>query len=374
MSPTHTRAATAAAIALLWITGPVSAHAPGNHNAHGNALTQAGDTVIDAFDAAVSHDLPHTLTIPQSAHDDHARQAPLSLTVIAPLPVTVNLPDGRQAHMYEGELHGAPVSITRSPERLDITEVTADGVSVISFASGQPSGDSSRWPDVRTTTRRQEASGHPDNQENEEDDVLDDDTVPPPTAEADISEPIEFMLVMHDEIRASRTPFIHARYVAWWLSDLKKNVLPYDPVVLSYVSTPSLSDVPYGHPQMLSDWGARVGQYRAERGLRHTWKRFYILLTDGDPVKGRLGVAMPSAGVAAASLQARYRTLAHEAGHLLGATHRDGLTQWGSWLWPCQTNMRSPDAPLLHNCYVYSPANMARIARHVEYMGRPPAD
>ncbi|PTR22448.1 hypothetical protein C8J98_11624 [Luteibacter sp. OK325] len=113
----------------------------------------------------------------------------------------------------------------------------------------------------------------------------------------------------------------------------------------------------------LHDWSSVVGNYAREQHIPRTYKHKFVLIVNGLPEPARYGRSWQKGADGIASISGRYPELAHQLGHLLGATHRNAEVRFGGW-W-CETNMFAPSLLLRSNCYGYSTANMRSIDNYI---------
>lgn len=339
----------------------------GNTSPHGST----GSDIIAGFDSLARGPLPAAIRIPALDHTGVRHVS--TLVVLSRLRGSVTFPDESAATLHDATLDGKVAVITRSGEALDISVVTEDGVDVVSVSTDAPAmGHTHHVPTMRPASidqglprrRRSVIYGF-------DGDVDQEASEPPVVMEmADSLAPIEIRLFMHDDLRSSQARAIHSDYVAWWLRDMESNILPSD-VSINVVymqAIPGISDQPYGTATSMSTWLKNANTYVASRGIKRTWKNKYVLLTNSPPALGKLGQAVPAAGVAMAAISGPYTVIAHELGHLFGAEHAVAEWRRSGW-WACRTNMYFNDTPFLANCYEYSKANIVNIQRYIDLKG-----
>jgi hypothetical protein len=167
---------------------------------------------------------------------------------------------------------------------------------------------------------------------------------------------------------------IHEDYVAWWLGELGRSVLPGVPIRVTYRSSlPGITDLPHDDTGALPALAGALRTHAGRYGLPWlaTYRNKFVLVTPTNLGAAIGGVAYNEGVEAVASLDSRYSVIAHEVGHMLGAAHDDAETRRTDWWW-CHTNMHAAPADLVGNCYVYSEANRRRIQEHFhEGPGRP---
>ncbi|MGA7438425.1 MAG: reprolysin-like metallopeptidase [Luteibacter sp.] len=211
---------------------------------------------------------------------------------------------------------------------------------------------------------------------------------PPPAAQA-VPEPqaptrtLDIHVFVHDDVRKALETehplvqafhgvndadayreFVHSAYLSWWFDDVAR-ILPTFAVRLHYhPHIEGLSNFDYQSEDALVSWTDTVRRWARSEDLdpKHTTK---FLLVTAHSYDGRSsGVAWQGGDAALAAITGRYRVIAHELGHLFGATHRNGETRHQGGWW-CETNMHISASLLLQNCYGYSEENARRIRAYV---------
>jgi len=191
---------------------------------------------------------------------------------------------------------------------------------------------------------------------------LHDDVVNPPVSPAD--DPFMFHAALGDDGRPPDTLIktIHDGYIGWWLDELQQ-MLPGQPIRVTYLTDmPGLTDIRHGHDETLADWSFALRRFAEVYGLpwMASYRNKFILLVPENVGFLSAGKAYREGAEAVASLTGPWNIVAHEVGHLLGATHEDAETRATDWWW-CQTTMTAIPVPFLNSCYAYSAANRRRI-------------
>lgn len=343
-----------------------------------------------AFDSQVAAGLPATLELPPEAGKAVVRV----LIVDAPLRSVVDFPSQEPVRMFHARLDGAPAVVTRAGADMRITVAGGDGVDVLApEADGTMNvhhlGGAGRGPAREGGRARR--SVRPGSGDTPFVRVVKPDDLPlEDTGEV---QPLRVYFFLHDELTQPPKPFdlawiygrspgaapklgevienIHAGYVAWWLADLERNVLPGQPLRVTYMaSMPGITDAAYGTPSTHVDWAFAMPS--VARRYRLPWGKSYrnkfVLLLPDEVAPGVAGKAFKEGNTAVASVNASYSVIAHELGHTLGAVHEDSDIRF-SGAWWCETNMYPGGVPFTANCYEYTRANQLRIQDY--YSGGP---
>lgn len=263
--------------------------------------------------------------------------------------------DDSHGRMYDATWHGVPVVATRSGNHLDITSRSPAGIDITGFTAG---------------------SGHIEHENLPEGNAPGDALMPPEAATASrsrvrrssktelVPNRLTFHLMLHDDVSHMSSQHIHAGYVAWWLADLQRNIVSREKVdVLYSQGIRDVTDVRYQYIGSLHDWSDAIRTFAYENRIPRTYKHKFLLIVKGMPEPERHGRSWQKGNDGIASIGGRYPEVAHQLGHLLGATHANAEVRFGGW-W-CETNMYTPSLVLRSNCYGYSTANMRAINDYV---------
>ena len=306
--------------------------------------TEPGDPVA-RFDRAIANGLPSRIpfgsaTIATARDDD-------DLVVIEAFGGDIVFADGSRGRMYDATWHGATVVVTRSGNHLDVTSLSSSGVGITGFTAGSDVVEHENLP--------AEAAGHvaakPES-------MFAAPSRAPAISPEDLNPSrLTFHLMLHDDIGAMTSQRVHAGYVAWWLADLQRTILPGKKVDLLYSrGIPDVTDIPYQYVGSLHNWSDVIESYALEQGIPRTYKHKFMLIVKGLPEPERHGRSWQKGSEGIASISGRYPEIAHQLGHLLGATHSKAEVRYDGW-W-CETNMYAPSLLVRSNCYGYSKENM----------------
>lgn len=323
--------------------------------AHGTTLRT--EDVVAAFDLGVASGLPFTLDLPvERAREkrDLATEASAALTIDAELPVSIGFPDESQGRLFRGTYSDSPVVLTRRNGHIDISQPQEDGMHVAGYSAGESRVENIVIPDVGGGTpggaplqRSRRSEGLP---------------------EGVVSRSVKLNIFVHDDIKDYMTPAqIHAGYVAWWLSDAIGSALPFVRFDVSYHAfVEGITNIPYMHSRALQDWThiARSWAEAEDIDFDDTHLNKFMLVTLLDPQPGVTGIAWQEGNAALSAITGRYRIVAHELGHLFGATHDNAKLAF-RWAWYCESNMYPAASAFRANCYTYSDENMRRMRAYI---------
>lgn len=316
----------------------------------GQLLVDADDPgqAVARFDAAIATRVPTHVHLGGTADND-------DLVVLGAFGGDIVFADGSHGQMYDATWQGAPVVATRSGNHLDITSQSTTGIDVTGFTAGNadveheglPGADiHGEAPVVPHTAQIASSRGKRS---------VDEDLNP---------NRLTFHLMLHDDVGSTSSQHIHAGYVAWWLADLQRNIMRGKKVdVLYNQKIPGVTDTKYQYAGSLHDWSDVIENYAREHDIPRTYKHKFMLIVKGLPEPGRHGRSWQKGSEGIASISGRYPEVAHQLGHLLGATHANAEVRYGGW-W-CETNMYTPSLLLRSNCYRYAAANMRLIDDYI---------
>jgi hypothetical protein len=312
----------------------------GTATAAGSLPLATGQTV-SAFDKAVSAGLPQRLSLPMAAS---SRGGASQLVVERQVPVEVTLPDGTKAVTYAAQFNGEPVVVVRSGNRIDMASHGEKGVEVTGFTAQD---DKVRVTRIGDTVGEAGSPGSPLPE------------LPGATAAAAADEPLQFWVFLHDDL-AQDTETINAGYFAWWVLNMKSEVVPHAQIKLNYVRRlADYTDMAYGKTGSLQTWDEKVATYARAHRIDLSNRTKFMLFTAHQPEPGRTGVARHRGFTAIAS-DDNYINPAHEFGHTMDGRHEYAEVRFINNWW-CETNMHNAYHPLRSSCYFYT----ARNDRHI---------
>jgi len=341
-----------ACLALASVATPTAAPVVPVVPAQPPAPISADDDLIARFDTLVAGPLPGSLALGEAGN--RPKRAVPDMVIDGRLNADVEFPRGATGAMYIGQFDGSPAIFTRSGTYLDASVMTAGDIRVRSFdgvARDVAGPAPAEWSPARTQRRAR--------------------SVPPGHREDPAAYNLRFTFFKHDDLADTSLREIHSRYVAWWVGDLSARVLPTYPMRVSYADrVPWLTDMMYGQDSSLHDLDRVLKTINDFYGLafEKTFKRKYILLTAERPMAGTTGVAFQGGNEAIASVLGRSRIVAHELGHMLGATHDAAEAQ--GWF-GCETNMVAKASAVRDDCMRYSKANERAIRSYMRHGPHP---
>jgi hypothetical protein len=311
------------------------------------ASTPSG--MIERFDAAVARLQTTGMSPPEEAL--RTRRSAADFVLDRALKIELMFPGDVTGTMFSGQLHGEPAVFTRSGNYLDATSLRAGEIAVTSFDA--PVDDASLPRAEASSTRGGDARHRR--------------SVPPGHKENPTAYRLHLHVVKHDDLINKSVRELHSRYVAWWLADLSARVLPVEPVRVSYLErVPWLTSMAYGDTDSLHAFERTLKALDShyEFGMERTFKKKFLLLTAQRPMPGTTGVAFEGGNEAIASIAGRTRIVAHEIGHMLGATHAHAERR--GW-WGCETNMAARGSSFSSDCLEYSAANQRAMRSYMRH-------
>ncbi|TDV64359.1 hypothetical protein [Pseudomonas sp. LP_7_YM] len=167
--------------------------------------------------------------------------------------------------------------------------------------------------------------------------------------------PIVLTLFLHDELSDTDIRNLDTNYFSWFTEDLE-SITDRKVEIVPILRTPGYTDFDYrlgDAGKSLYEWDQRVIDYVIGENKPRSKRHKYLLITRDNLTLLTEGIAGSGKRSAIASLSA-YRTIAHEVGHLLGATHSDGQLIGFPFALTCNTNMVASEVFFIKNCYRYS--------------------
>jgi len=312
------------------------------------ASATVDNTIIRDFDRSVAAGLPAIIALPATGPQDDGATGEEKLSVNETIPASVYFGDAPPARMYRATLNGRPAVLTRGGRRLDITLADGDDVETRVFEAGADDA-----PVHAASPPVAASGGNPAGER-----------VRRSAVEGDEAQTVDIhMFVHHDVTNLMTREAVHAGYVAWWLADALR-VLPFARIDVRYhPPIQGMSDIPYMHGHILLEWMDLVRRWAGDEDIDESHLRKYVLVTLAAPAPGVGGVAWQGGNAAVASIAGRYRILAHELGHMFGATHAAAEVQYRGGWW-CESNMLATASVFRSNCYRYSAENERRIRRY----------
>ncbi|WP_413624113.1 hypothetical protein [Luteibacter sp. Lutesp34] len=302
------------------------------------AYAQAPDARMTAFDAHAGAPLPIRFDLPAPAGGHNV------VLLLEKLHSEVEL-DGETARIFLAEIDGRPGTIVRTGDSLDIAlddDVDAGRPPFPGEADGEQANDLLSVPPQEQLARR--ARGD----------------------ETDAPDELHVWMFLHDAAgESSRGAFLN-RYVSWWVRDMEQAVRVGVPVRVTLRSAvPGITDMDYhagSSIERLRELRDRGRAYVRAQGGKITSLTKFMLFVGKPPANlegGTVGAAIEPFGAAVASSEGHRHVVAHELGHLLGATHEDAENRFF-----CITNMKDSLWGAIP-CRYYSGTNDGNIRRYV---------
>jgi hypothetical protein len=179
--------------------------------------------------------------------------------------------------------------------------------------------------------------------------------------------PLVLTLFIHDQLTPREIAGLSKDYLEWFIKELGQ-ISDRRIQVISVTHKPGYTDFPYRQDspaESLQQWRDRIVDYMEDNNLpMKTQRHKYVLLTGNKVSVDIKGIAYASNGVAIASVK-NFTTLAHEIGHLLGATHENAEVLYSSVV-PCRTLMYPTQTEFFASCYRFSDKNREAIAHYLD--------
>ena len=179
--------------------------------------------------------------------------------------------------------------------------------------------------------------------------------------------PIVLTLFLHDELDSQDIKNLDAGYITWFTDDLEY-ITGRTVEVIQVRQKPGFTDFDYrlgDADKALNAWDQRVIDYVIHESKPRDKRHKYLLVTRDNLTFFVQGISNFGKRSAIASMTA-YRTIAHEVGHTLGATHTDGQFRATAAPAPCITNMFIEDFFFVKNCYLYSDQSARAIRKYLQ--------
>lgn len=179
--------------------------------------------------------------------------------------------------------------------------------------------------------------------------------------------PIVLTLFLHEQLNAEQIADLQPSYVSWLVTDLEF-ITGREVQIITVENAPGFTDFNYrldDADKSLYEWNERIIDYVMNNGLPRGKTHKYVLITPEDVSSDFKGIAGLGKRSAIASMSS-YRTLAHEVGHLFGATHADGEFRAAAFPVACNTNMVEVELFFVKNCYHYSKKSAEVIWRYLK--------
>lgn len=181
--------------------------------------------------------------------------------------------------------------------------------------------------------------------------------------------PLVLNLALHDELSAKEVADLTPTYLSWFIEDLS-SITGRDVQIVWIKNKPGYTDINYrlgDAEKTMLEWDNRVADLVLSERLDRSKLNKFVLITRHDPAPDVYGKAYLGKRSAIASLTQK-RTIAHEVGHLLSATHDDGQLLPGGFPFTCLSNMKAHEYFFIENCYRYSGKTAQVIRSHLEDM------
>ncbi|MDH0745984.1 hypothetical protein N5D61_06460 [Pseudomonas sp. GD03842] len=178
--------------------------------------------------------------------------------------------------------------------------------------------------------------------------------------------PIVLTLFLHDELTDQALKALNNEYLDWFTDDLEY-ITGRKVDIVTVARKPGYTDFDYrlgDADKSIQEWDQRVIDYVVSEQKPRDKRHKYLLITRDKLTLFTQGIARFGGRSAIASMTA-YRTIAHEVGHTLGASHSDGEFLATAAPAPCITNMFIEDVFFLKNCYRYGDRSAQAIRNYL---------
>lgn len=173
-------------------------------------------------------------------------------------------------------------------------------------------------------------------------------------------------LFLHDQLSEQEIRDLNEDYLPWFVNELEE-VTGRRVSIQPVRHAPGYTDFPYRNDDIgaaIETWSQRVAEYIDSNNLPSSHRHKYVLLTHHKINASTHGVAYETQNGAIASLRSTV-TLAHEVGHLFGATHENAESRFEA-PWFCNTIMYPTDEVLKGHCRAYSERNRQAIRDYLD--------
>ncbi|WP_434696292.1 hypothetical protein J3P89_27685 [Pseudomonas sp. Z1-14] len=183
--------------------------------------------------------------------------------------------------------------------------------------------------------------------------------------------PIVILVIQHDDLKDYSVSQFYPDYFSWFNTELERVAHRKVQITVHPVGTyPSLSGFNYKHAdevKTIREWRRLVEELHIKtvhnRGLEPSLTK--ILLLTRDNLNSKVAGIANVKGYAAIASITKYRTPAHEIGHMLGATHDDGAIEYDGW-WHNSIMFGDGFQDFRGNTYRFTEKNRANIRSYVD--------
>lgn len=180
-------------------------------------------------------------------------------------------------------------------------------------------------------------------------------------------QPIFLTLFFHDQLTPQELVGVGPDHLQWLLKELS-DVTGRRVHLITRRNQPGVTDFGYrlgDSTSAIEQWRNHLNAYLQASNLPVDSRRHkYVLVTRHNLTQDVGGIARVQMSEAIASLRA-YINIAHEVGHLFGATHENAYFRLAA-LPPCRTLMYPSHTALIANCYEFSEQNREAIRHYLK--------